>query len=177
MTPTPLTGDGTLAVYTGRTTSWTTVASTCVASLLLVLVATSAGGPWSDLVIVLPLLLIAIGVVAEILTASSVRAAAGPNGFDIRWGSFGWPRCSYPLDRIARAEVIDLPWWRVSWGFWWTPRRTSCTLRSGPTVRLVLTSGRIVTVTVPEPAAAVAALMAAGAASNSEQRASGRDVE
>jgi len=129
-----------------------------------VIVATSSGGPWTDPVIMVPLLLIAIGVLADILTASSVRATAGPNGFTIRWGSFGWPRCSYPLDRIARAEVIDLSWLRVSWGFWWTPWRTSCTLRSGPTVRLSLTNGRIVTVTVPEPATAVAALHAAGVA-------------
>ena len=162
MNTSPLAGDSALTVYTGRTTSWTVVASTCVAAVLLVLTATSSGEPWGDLVIVLPLLLIAIGVLADILTASSVRATAGPNGFTIRWGSFGWPRCSYPLDRIERAEVIDLPWWRVSWGFWWTPRRTSCTVRSGPTVRLSLTNGRIVTVTVPEPAAAVAALHAAG---------------
>lgn len=164
MTSPPLTGGSTHAVYTGRTTSWAMVAGTCLAGVLLALVATSSGGDWSDLVVVLPLLLIAIGVVADLVTASSVRATAGPNGFTIRWGAFGWPRCSYPLDRIARAEVIDLPWWRVSWGFWWTPRRTSCTVRSGPTVRLTLTSGRLVTVTVPEPAAAVAALHAATAA-------------
>jgi hypothetical protein len=158
MTTSPRTDAGALAVYTGRTTSWTTVASTCVAAVLLALVATSSGGAWSDPVIILPLLLIAVGVLADLLTASSVRATAGPNGFTIAWGSIGWPRCSYPLDQIARAEIIDLPWWRVSWGFWWTPRRTSCTVRSGPTVRLTLATGRIVTVTVPEPAAAVAAL-------------------
>lgn len=166
MTSPPLTGGNAHAVYTGRTTSWTTVASTCVAAVLLVLLATSSGGSWSDLMLLLPL--IAIGVLADLLTASSVRATAGPNGFTIGWGSVGWPRCSYPLDQIARAEVIDLPWWRVSWGFWWTPRRTSCTVRNGPTVRLSLTSGRIVTVTVPEPAAAVAAIHAAKAARHDE---------
>lgn len=165
MNTSPLAGDSTLAVYTGRTTSWLTVAGTCVSSALLAFGAISSGGLGSDLVIVLPLVLIAIGVLAEVLTASSVRAAAGPNGFTIRWGSFGWPRCSYPLDQIERAEVIGLPWWRVSFGFWWTPKRTSCTLRTGPTVRLTLSSGRIVTVTVPEPDAAVAALRAAKAAS------------
>lgn len=164
MTSPPLTGDHTLAVYTGRTTSWTTVVSTCVAAVLLVLVAGSSGAAWSDFTVVVPLALIALGVLAEIVTAASVRATAGPNGFTIRWGSFGWPRASYPLDEIADAEVVDLPWWRVSWGFWWTPRQTSCTLRSGPTVRLTLTNRRVVVVTVPEPAAAVAALRAAKAA-------------
>lgn len=107
---------------------------------------------------ILPLLLVSVGALANVLTASSVRATAGPNGFTIRWGLVGWPRCTYPLDKIASAEVIDLPWWRVSWGFWWTPRRTSCTVRTGPTVRLSLSNGRVVTTTVPGPAAAVAAL-------------------
>ena len=103
----------------------------------------------------------AVGVVVNVLTASSVRATAGPNGLTIRWGPVGWPRCSYPLDQVIDAEVIDLPWWRVSWGFWWTPKRTSCTVGSGPTVKLSLRNGRIVTITVPEPAAAVAALQQA----------------
>ena len=160
MTTSPLADDSTL-VYTGRTTSWPAAAATCVAGVLLAVVTMSSGVSRTDLVVVLPLLLIAIGVLADIVTASSVRATAGPNGFTIRWGSFGWPRCSYPLDRIARAEVIDLPWWRVTWGFWWTPTVTSCTLRSGPAVRLSLSDGRIVTVTVPEPDAAVAALRGA----------------
>ncbi len=148
-------------VYTGRTTSWPMVASTCLGALLLVLVAREGGGAWADLVVIVPLLLVGVGVLAEILTSSSVRATAGPNGFTIRWGVLGWPRCSYRLDEIERAEVIDLPWWRVSWGFWWTPRRTNCTVRSGPTVRLTLHNHRVVTVSVPEPQRAVAALHAA----------------
>ena len=168
MTTSPLAGGSTLAVYTGRTTSWTTVASTCFAAVLLVIMAMSAGEPWGDPVVVVPLLLIAVGVLADVLTSSSVRATAGPNGFTIRWGWFGWPRCSYSLHQIEHAEVIDLSWWGVSWGLWWTPWRTSCTLRTGPTVRLRLTSGRTVTVTVPEPDAAVAALHAAKAARDLE---------
>ena len=163
MTPSPPIGDTTF-VYTGRTMSWWAVASAAVSAALLAVMVLSSGASGSDLLIVLPLLLIAIGVLVDVLTASSVRATAGPNGFSVRWGSFGWPRCSYSIDQIVRAEIVDLPWWRVSWGFWWTPKRTSCTLRSGPTVRLTLVSDRIVTVTVPEPAAAVAALQAAKAA-------------
>lgn len=141
------------AVYTGRTTSWPMVASTCVGALLVVLNAKQA---WGELA--LPLLLVAIGGLANVLTASSVSATAGPSGFTVRWGLVGWPRCTYRLDEIASAEVIDLPWWRVSYGFWWTPRRTSCTVRRGPAVRLSLRNHRIVTVTVPEPEAAVAAV-------------------
>lgn len=146
------------AVYTGRTTSWPMVATTCVGALLVVLMGREAEDAWSDPMFIVPLLLVALGAFANLLTASSVRATAGPNGLTIRWGLVGWPRSTYPLHQIASAEVIDLPWWRVSWGFWWTPRRTSCTVRSGPTVGLSLANGRIVTITVPEPAAAVAAL-------------------
>jgi hypothetical protein len=155
----PIVGSSRHAVYTGRTTSWPMVASTCVGALLVVAMSREAGGPWADLA--LPLLLVAIGALANVVTASSVRATAGPNGFTVHWGLIGWPRCTYRLDEIEHAEVIDLPWWRISWGFWWTPKRTSCTVRSGPTVRLALRNHRIITVSVPRPAAAVAALHAA----------------
>ncbi|MEO6570883.1 MAG: hypothetical protein ABIO83_04995 [Ilumatobacteraceae bacterium] len=158
MTSLPIAGPSPHAVYTGRTTSWPMVATTCAGALLVVLMGKDSNGAWGDLVFVVPLILVAIGVLANVMTASSVRATAGPNGFTIRWGLVGWPRCTYGLDEIEHADVIDLPWWRVSYGFWWTPKRTNCTVRSGPTVQLSLRNQRIVTITVPEPAAAVAAL-------------------
>jgi hypothetical protein len=139
------------------------VAATSTGALLIVLMGKESNGAWSDPIFVVPLILLAIGVLAEVLTGSSVRATAGPNGLTIRWGVIGWPRCTYDLDQIEHAEVIDLPWWRVSYGLWWTPRRTNCTVRSGPTLRLSLRNQRTVTITVPEPAAAVAALQEASA--------------
>ena len=139
------------------------VAATSVGTLLIVLMGKNSNGTWGDLIIVIPLILVAIGVLAEVLTGSSVRATAGPNGLTIHWGLIGWPRCTYPLDQIEHAEVIDLPWWRVSYGLWWTPKRTNCTVRSGPTLRLSLRNQRTVTITVPQPAAAVAALREASA--------------
>jgi hypothetical protein len=134
------------------------VAATSVGAILIVLMSKNSQGTVRDPVFVVSLILLAVGVLAEVLTGSSVRATAGPNGFTIRWGLIGWPRCTYRLDEIERAEVIDLPWWRVSYGLWWTPRRTNCTVRSGPTLRLSLRNQRTVTITVPDPAAAVAAL-------------------
>ena len=134
MTSIPLDGSGLHSIYTGRTTSWPMVASTCVGAVLIVVMGAQAEG------------------------ASSVRATAGPNGVTVRWGIVGWPRCTYRLSDITGAEVVELRWWRVSWGLWWTPRRTSCTVRSGPTVRITLANGRVVTVTVPEPALAVEAI-------------------
>jgi hypothetical protein len=134
------------------------VAATSAGAILIVLMSKNSQGTVRDPVFVVSLILLAVGVLAEVLTGSSVRATAGPNGFTIRWGLIGWPRCTYRLDEIERAEVIDLPWWRVSYGLWWTPRRTNCTVRSGPTLRLSLRNQRTVTITVPDPAAAVAAL-------------------
>jgi hypothetical protein len=158
MTSLPLGGTNPYAVYTGRTTSWPMVAATSVGALLLALMSNRSSVAWDDLAFVAPLILITVGVVAEVLTGSSVRTTAGPNGLTIRWGLFGWPRCTYGLDEIERADVIDLPWWRVSYGLWWTPRRTNCTVRSGPTLRVSLRSKRTVTITVPDPRAALAAL-------------------
>jgi hypothetical protein len=163
MTSLPIPQPHQYAVYTGRTTSWPMVAATSVGILLLVLMGKTSNDTWGDPVIFVPLILVAIGVLAEVLTGSSVRATAGPNGLTIHWGLIGWPRCTYRLDEIERAEVIDLPWWRVSYGLWWTPRRTNCTVRSGPTLRLSLRNHRTVTITVPDPAAAVTALHEAAA--------------
>lgn len=163
MTTLPIATPRPYAVYTGRTTSWPMVAATGASALLVVLMGKGADSSWGDLAFVVPLILVAIGVLAEALTGSSVRATAGPNGLTIHWGLLGWPQCTYRLDQIERAEVIDLPWWRVSYGLWWTPRRTNCTVRRGPTLRLTLTNHRTVTITVPDPAAALAALQAMSA--------------
>ncbi|MCU1369349.1 MAG: hypothetical protein JWO77_543 [Ilumatobacteraceae bacterium] len=153
-TDAPATGRRT--VYTGRTTNWPVVALTVALALALIVMGWSSEGSWSGLA--LNGFLISIGIILEILTGSSVRVAAGPNGLAIRWGLIGWPRCTYPLDQIAAAEVVDLPMHRVSYGLWWTPRRTHSTIRRGPTVQLTLTSGRIVLATAPDPARAVQAL-------------------
>lgn len=167
MTSLPIPNPSRHTVYTGRTTSWPMVAATCVCACLLVLAGKESNAAWSDRMFVVPVVLVAIGMLAEVLTGSSVRATVGPNGFTIRWGLVGWPRCTYRIDEVEHAEVIDLPWWRVSYGFWWTPKSTTCTVRSGPTVRLTLRSQRIVTITVPEPERAVAALRDASAGAGS----------
>ncbi|MEU4521687.1 hypothetical protein AB0F52_23615 [Amycolatopsis sp. NPDC024027] len=40
-------------------------------------------------------------------------------------------------------------------GFWWTPHSAFSTLRTGPALRLVMHTGRTVTITVPDPDALV----------------------
>ena len=155
MTAVPHPSPDRYSIYTGEVTNWPMVASASVGAVALVGGAV-AGGLWWEIAI--PMALVALGIVLNVLTASSVRATAGPNGVTVHWGMVGWPRAHYPLAAIAHAEVIDLAWWRVSWGFWWTPRRTCCTLQAGPTLRLALHNGRTVTITVPEPDDAVAAV-------------------
>lgn len=152
-TPTPV-HPGPHAVYTGRATNWPAVVLTVALLVPLFLASRAEPGDTSTQVV---LGLIVVGVLAEFATAS-VRTAAGPNGVAVRFGVFGWPRFTCQVSDITAAEVIDLPWWAVAFGFWWTPRRTCCTVRPGPTLRLTLAGGRTVTVTVPDPHAAVAAL-------------------
>jgi len=157
MTTSAFAGPGRHSVYTGRATNWPMVVLNValVASLLAAVTTTTAGNRGE---LVLLLLLIGVGVLLEVLTTTSIRTAAGPHGVTVRFGVLGRPRCTYRLAQIAHADVIDLPAWSVSYGFWWTPRRTSCTVRSGPTLRLRLHSGRTVTITVPDAPAAVAVI-------------------
>lgn len=144
----------TTTAYTGRATNWTMVA---VSGLLLVpLIGLASSDVDRAFVLVVGLAL--LGVLAEVVTASDVRVACGTQGVSVHWGALGWPQASYPLDRIEDVSVVQVPWWAVSFGFWWTPWRTVCTVRSGPALRLRLRNGRRVTITVPDPAAAAAAL-------------------
>lgn len=165
MTSLPITGPGRHSIYTGRVTNWPAViVESATALLLLVPPLTVDNNSWGLAGLALLGVLVAVGILAAVVTATSVRAAAGPNGVTIRWGLVGWPRLTYPLADIVHAEVIKLSWFWVSWGFWWTPRRTCCTVRGGPTLRLVLRNGRTVTVSVPDPTAAVTSLNDARAA-------------
>jgi len=150
MTAAAFPGPGRHTIYTGQATNWPFVlVSAAVAVPLPIL----GNGSYT-----VPVVFIAVVVLVNVLTAASIRTSAGPNGVSVRFGLLGWPRRTYRLDRIDRAEVIDLPPLHVAWGFWWTPSRTCYTVRSGPTLRLALRNGRTVTVTVPDPHAAVAAL-------------------
>ncbi len=156
MTTSTYSGPGRYSIYTGRATNWLMVALSSVLVVPLLALGNAPDGRWRDLAV--PLLVAAAAVLANLLTASSVRTTAGPNGVSVRFGVVGWPRCTYPVEQIVRAEIIDLDLWRVAYGFWWTPRRTSCTVRPGPALRLTLRTGRTVTVTVPDAPAAVAAI-------------------
>jgi hypothetical protein len=155
-------GRGRYSIYTGRATNWPVVVLSGALAVPLLVFAKSGADSWRSLAV--PSLVAAAGVLLNVLTATSVRTTAGPNGVSVRFGLLGWPRWTYRIEQIEQAEVIDLPAWSVAYGFWWTPRRTCCTVRSGPTLRLTLRSGRTVTISVPDAPAAVAAVHAARSA-------------
>ncbi len=145
--------------YTGRATNWTSVVVSGLLLIPLVGFAVTSGSVGTTGVTVV--LLALVGLLAEVATASDVRTTCGPQGLRVHWGVVGWPRLAYPLADIEDASVVEVPWWAVSYGFWWTPWRTVCTVRRGPALRVRLPSGRKVTITVPDPHAAVVALRGA----------------
>jgi hypothetical protein len=145
-------------VYSGRTTSRPAVVASSAGAVLIVVLGQESNTGWTNAAFLAPLALVAVGILAMILTASTVAVVAGPNGFITSWGPMGWPRFSYAINDIADSEVIDIPWWTVSYGAWWTPKRTNCTVRSGPAVKLTLRNRRTVIITAPDPVQAVAAL-------------------
>jgi hypothetical protein len=146
-------------VYTGRATNWTSVVISGLLLVPLIGLAITSGTVFKTGLAVTALAL--AGLLAEVLTASDVRASSGSHGVCIYWGIMGWPRARYSLSEVREASVVEVPWWAVSYGFWWTPSRTVCTVRSGPALRLRLDNGRTITVTVPDPQAALAAMRSA----------------
>ena len=159
MTASALPAPGRYSIYTGRVTNWPLVAALGATLMVpLVLLGSLSHGNWlAPAGPTIPLLTAAAAVLITVLTGVRVRTAAGPNGVSIHCGAFGWPHRTYHLTDIEHVEVIDLPPspWRVSLGFWWTPRHTYFTVRTGPALRLAMRSGRSVTITVPDPHTAV----------------------
>ncbi len=146
-------------VYTGRSTNWAMIALTTALVLPLLVLGIEGGGTWLTPDVAIPLAIVVGAVAVNVLTASSVRATAGPRGLTVHFGVFGWPRFRYAIDRIASAEAITIPSSHLAWGIHWTPRKgLMLTLRTGPALHLVLTSGRKVTISTPDPHAAVQTL-------------------
>lgn len=154
-----MTDPGIHTTYTGRSTNWPLIWLSIALVLPLLVMAKGSEGSWTSLDIVVPLAVIVSAVSASVVTASSVRATAGANGVTVHFGVFGWPRFRYPISRIRHAEAIEIPSSRWGCGIWWSPRRgLMLTLRTGPALRLILITGRKVTISTPHPAAAVTAL-------------------
>lgn len=159
MTASALPGPDRYSIYTGRVTNWPLVVALGATLMVpLVSLGSLSHGSWLDPAgPAIPLLGAAAVVFITVLTGLRVRTAAGPNGVSVHCGAFGWPRRTYRLTEIERVDVIDLSpsLWRLSLGFWWTPRHTYFTVRTGPALRLAMHGGRSVTITVPDPHTAV----------------------
>jgi hypothetical protein len=144
-------------IYSGRSTNWPMICLSIALVLPLLAMATGSKGSWSSVGFLIPLLVVVSAATASLLTAISLRTTAGPNGITVHFGVFGWPRFRYPMHRIEHVEAIEVSQW--AWGMYWSPRRgLMLTLRTGPALRLTLTNGRKVTISTPQPQAAILAI-------------------
>ncbi|MFD3508758.1 hypothetical protein [Nocardia sp. NPDC058666] len=145
-------------VYTCRVTNWPMLWLAIAATVPVLAIGASSNGPWTGAAV--PVAAGVVLVIAMIATATSLRVSTGPTGLTASFGVLGLPRFAYAAATIAHVEVIDIPWWSPwSWGMFWLPTRGwLLTLRSGPALRLRLSDGRDVTVSVTDPQKAMSTL-------------------
>src|SRR3954464_3353137 len=96
-------------VYSGRTTNWPLIAVSVAVFVALVVLGRPWLGPWPGMAV---LLAIAFALAAAgLATSTSLRVTTGPRGVQVRCGAIGWPRFSYPPERIAAVDVVTVsPW-------------------------------------------------------------------
>ena len=141
-------------IYSGRMTNWPMIVSGVLAGLALALFGRPWAGPWPGMLVPLAIFLIALTL--GLVTSTSLRVTAGPQGVQVHCGVFGWPRFTYSRERISGVDIVAVSIWHT-WN--WTPRGGwQFVLRSGPALRLTLSTGRKVTIGVTEAEAALAAL-------------------
>jgi hypothetical protein len=141
-------------VYSGRMTNWPMIASGVIAGLALAAFGRPWAGPWPGMAALLAIFLVI--VVVALVTTTSLRVTVGPRGVQVHCGVFGWPRFTYPRERISSADIVAVSIW-TSWN--WTPRGGwQFFIRSGPALRLALSNGRKVTIGVADATAALVAL-------------------
>lgn len=146
--PTPTT------VYTSRATNWPFLAVASALALPMIWMGLTGAGRSVTGTFVL-----AGVIVVGIAMSTSLRVTAGTGGVTVRSGLLGLPRWTFPIDRIAHAEPAELAPWAMVGGIWWSSRDgLRITQRTGPALRLRLTDGRRVTLTVNEPDVALAVL-------------------
>jgi hypothetical protein len=138
---------GQRAVWLGRASSRLLLVITLPAAAVLAAAALLVGPPegW--------ILLFAAAVVgvAAALTAT-IDVTVAPTGVRVGFGPFGVPRKVIPLERIERADAIDVE--PLAWGGWGyrvpRPGTSAVVLRRGPGVLLELAGNRRFVVTVDD---------------------------
>lgn len=141
-------------VYSGRMTNWPLIALAVVGGLALAAFGRPWAGPWPGMVVPLAIFLVVLTV--GLVTSTSLRVTAGPRGVQVHCGVFGWPRFTYSRERISGVDIVAVSIWHT-WN--WTPSGGwQFVLRSGPALRLALSTGRRVTIGVTDAQAALAAL-------------------
>jgi hypothetical protein len=98
------------------------------------------------------------------LSATSLHVTIADNAVVARFGVLGLPRFRYDVDTIASARTTTISRWATPGVFWTHRDGLRFALRGGPGVRLVLHSGRRVTIGVTDARAATRALERAGVA-------------
>ncbi|MFB7718502.1 hypothetical protein [Nocardia sp. NPDC056100] len=145
----------TAAVYTCRATNWVMLVIGIPIVVLWTII--SVKDPGLNNILVTAVWLISLLITA---VTSTQRVTAGPVGLAVSLGPFGFPRVTIARADIAHAEIIDLPsgpW--SSAGVGWRPRRGwMLALNTGPGLRIRTNSGRRVTVSMRDPAAALWAM-------------------
>ncbi len=148
--------DTTTTVYSSRATNWPVLAVAAGLAVPLFVQGLTSPEPGASLAASLAVLAV---IIVGIVLSTSLRVTAGTSGVIVRFGPLGLPRWTIPINRIDYVDVTYLPPWAMFGGVWWSRRDgLRLTQRTGPALRLRLTTGRRVTITVNEPDAALAVL-------------------
>ncbi len=143
-------------VYTSRATNWPFLA--VAGALALPLIAMGSAADEADRSLIGTLVVTGV-ILAGLGMSTSLRVTAGTSGVTVRSGLLGLPRWTFPIERIADAETAELAPWTMFGGIWWSRHDgLRITQRTGPALRLRLTDGRRVTLTVNEPDVAMVVL-------------------
>lgn len=132
----------------GARSAWWFPVALGVVGVLSGAAAFSGGAPTA------PSLVIAVALPLLALWSSRSRLTVSPDGVQARLGA-RYPRRVVPVSSIASAQAIDVV--PLQWGGWgWrvTPKATALIVRRGEGVRVRLTTGRDLVVTVDDAATA-----------------------
>jgi hypothetical protein len=98
---------------------------------------------------------------------ATVRLAVGDGRVVLGQGPWRWPKRVVPFSLVSQARAEDISILQVfGIGVPWHWRSTRMTVRAGPTLALLLTTGEMVRVSTPHPEVAIA-IISSGAPSES----------